>query len=107
MKAEEINLYASGVPVSDEDLASAFENKDIELTVGLPGGKVHGSLARAGKFYSVFYCFKNISQCCASNSRYLWLDDNWSSWSLQEKICTVWGDFNVCWGCYRRCHTKF
>lgn len=48
LKADEINLYASGVPVSDEDVVSAFENKDIELTVGLPGGKVHGSLARAG-----------------------------------------------------------
>lgn len=49
LKAEEISLYAGGVPVSDEDVVSAFENKDIELTVGLPGGKVHGSLARAGR----------------------------------------------------------
>lgn len=50
LKAEEICLYACGVPVSDGDIVSTFESKDIELTVGLPGGKVHGSLARAGTF---------------------------------------------------------
>lgn len=27
---------------------------DIELTVGLPGGKVHGSLARAGKWHLLY-----------------------------------------------------
>lgn len=36
--------------MSDEDVVSDFEDKNIELTVGLPGGKVHGSLARAGKY---------------------------------------------------------
>ncbi|KAJ8962266.1 hypothetical protein NQ318_018244 [Aromia moschata] len=49
LKASEISLYAAGVPVSDDGFVSTFENTDIELTVGLPGGKVHGSLARAGK----------------------------------------------------------
>ncbi|KAJ8910081.1 hypothetical protein NQ315_010871 [Exocentrus adspersus] len=49
LKPSEISLYASGVPVSDTDVVSQFEDTDIELTVGLPGGKVHGSLARAGK----------------------------------------------------------
>ncbi|XP_028144100.1 FAU ubiquitin-like and ribosomal protein S30 [Diabrotica virgifera virgifera] len=49
LKASEISLYAAGVPVSEERLVADFENTDIELTVGLPGGKVHGSLARAGK----------------------------------------------------------
>ncbi|KAJ3627691.1 hypothetical protein MTP99_015051 [Tenebrio molitor] len=49
LQRTEVSLYASGVPVSDDSLVSAFENTDIELTVGLLGGKVHGSLARAGK----------------------------------------------------------
>lgn len=44
----EIRLYAEGIPISDESLVSAFEAKDLELTVALLGGKVHGSLARAG-----------------------------------------------------------
>ncbi|CAH0552991.1 unnamed protein product [Brassicogethes aeneus] len=48
-QASEISLYAAGTPVSDDSFVSAFEQTDIELTVGLPGGKVHGSLARAGK----------------------------------------------------------
>ncbi|KAI4458185.1 40s ribosomal protein s30/ubiquitin-like protein fubi [Holotrichia oblita] len=45
----EINLYAAGCPVSDDTLVSEFESTDLELSVGLLGGKVHGSLARAGK----------------------------------------------------------
>ncbi|EEZ99023.1 ubiquitin-like FUBI-ribosomal protein eS30 fusion protein [Tribolium castaneum] len=49
LNSSEISLYASGVPVADASLVSEFENTDIELTVGLLGGKVHGSLARAGK----------------------------------------------------------
>ncbi|XP_023029550.1 ribosomal protein S30 [Leptinotarsa decemlineata] len=49
LKESEITLYAAGIPVSDESLVSEFQNVDIELTVGLLGGKVHGSLARAGK----------------------------------------------------------
>ncbi|CAH1104775.1 unnamed protein product [Psylliodes chrysocephalus] len=49
LQATEISLYSSGVPVTDERLVADFENVDIELTVGLLGGKVHGSLARAGK----------------------------------------------------------
>jgi small subunit ribosomal protein S30e len=49
LQRTEVSLYASGVPVSDDSLVSTFENTDIELTVGLLGGKVHGSLARAGK----------------------------------------------------------
>ncbi|RZC35395.1 Ribosomal S30 and/or ubiquitin domain containing protein, partial [Asbolus verrucosus] len=49
INSSEISLYAAGTPVSDDRLVSTFENTDIELTVGLLGGKVHGSLARAGK----------------------------------------------------------
>lgn len=42
-------LYVEGNPVSDSSLAGEFEGRDIDLNVGLLGGKVHGSLARAGK----------------------------------------------------------
>ncbi|VEN61292.1 unnamed protein product [Callosobruchus maculatus] len=49
LKASEVSLYAAGVPIADSSLVSEFETTDIELTVGLLGGKVHGSLARAGK----------------------------------------------------------
>ncbi|KAK9884672.1 hypothetical protein WA026_007515 [Henosepilachna vigintioctopunctata] len=50
LKPEEIVLYAGGNIVSDADVVSVFEETDIEITAGLLGGKVHGSLARAGKF---------------------------------------------------------
>ncbi|XP_030753112.1 40S ribosomal protein S30 [Sitophilus oryzae] len=49
LKVSDVLLYAAGCPVSDDSSVAAFEQTDIELTVGLPGGKVHGSLARAGK----------------------------------------------------------
>lgn len=50
LQPSEVRLYAAGVPVPDESLVSAFETTDLELTVGLLGGKVHGSLARAGMY---------------------------------------------------------
>nr|AEE63284.1 unknown [Dendroctonus ponderosae] len=49
IQASEISLFISGAPVSDEALAQELGESDLELSVGLPGGKVHGSLARAGK----------------------------------------------------------
>ncbi|KAB0802733.1 hypothetical protein PPYR_04919 [Photinus pyralis] len=46
---EDIKLYSQGNPISEDALVSLYEAADIELNVGLLGGKVHGSLARAGK----------------------------------------------------------
>lgn len=41
----------------DSSLASEFEGQDIELNVGLLGGKVHGSLARAGEVLLLFFFY--------------------------------------------------
>ncbi|KAK9884677.1 hypothetical protein WA026_007520 [Henosepilachna vigintioctopunctata] len=49
LKPEEIVLYAGGNLVSDAVVVPVFEGTDIEITAGLLGGKVHGSLARADK----------------------------------------------------------
>merc|ERR1711963_1046 len=46
---EQLNLFCSGSPLEDEVNVSVLENLTVELTVPLLGGKVHGSLARAGK----------------------------------------------------------
>merc|ERR1739845_74234 len=46
---EQLNLFCSGSPLEDEVNLAALENPTIDLTVPLLGGKVHGSLARAGK----------------------------------------------------------
>merc|ERR1712156_338780 len=46
---EQLNLFCSGSPLEDEYTLGALENLTIDLTVPLLGGKVHGSLARAGK----------------------------------------------------------
>ena len=46
---EQLNLFCSGSPLEDEVNLAALENLTIQLTVPLLGGKVHGSLARAGK----------------------------------------------------------
>lgn len=46
---EDILAYVQGKPLSEEGDVSALENFTIDVTVPLKGGKVHGSLARAGK----------------------------------------------------------
>merc|ERR1711944_95355 len=47
--AEQLNLFFSGAPLADEVSLAFLENQAIDLTIPLKGGKVHGSLARAGK----------------------------------------------------------
>ncbi|ERL88303.1 FAU ubiquitin-like and ribosomal protein S30 [Dendroctonus ponderosae] len=49
LQTSEISLYLAGSPLDDDAAVAELQNGEIELTVGLPGGKVHGSLARAGK----------------------------------------------------------
>nr|ADT80653.1 ribosomal protein S30 [Euphydryas aurinia] len=46
---DEFTLSVSGAPVEDDLLVSELASTDLDLTVPLLGGKVHGSLARAGK----------------------------------------------------------
>merc|ERR1712244_3048 len=46
---EQLNLFCSGSPLEDEVNLAVVENLTVDLTVPLLGGKVHGSLARAGK----------------------------------------------------------
>nr|CAJ01890.1 ubiquitin/ribosomal protein S30e fusion protein [Dascillus cervinus] len=46
---DEISLYSQGTPITDDSIASTFDDADIEVIALLIGGKVHGSLARAGK----------------------------------------------------------
>ncbi|XP_021948919.1 ubiquitin-like protein FUBI [Folsomia candida] len=42
-------LYANGSPLEDEIVLGSLSTQMIEANVALLGGKVHGSLARAGK----------------------------------------------------------
>merc|ERR1711976_1053702 len=46
---EQLNLFCSGSPLEDEVNLAVLENMTVDLTIPLLGGKVHGSLARAGK----------------------------------------------------------
>lgn len=48
---EELLLYCRGKPLQDDELVKdCAETQDtIDITIGLLGGKVHGSLAGAGK----------------------------------------------------------
>lgn len=60
VKSEDIVLFASGTPVADDSLVSSYESIALELNIPLLGGKVHGSLARAGTcvilVLIVFFC---------------------------------------------------
>ncbi|XP_015119162.1 uncharacterized protein LOC107042581 [Diachasma alloeum] len=49
VETTEFTLHCGGAPVSDETSVSELSSCILELTVPLLGGKVHGSLARAGK----------------------------------------------------------
>ncbi|XP_052754793.1 FAU ubiquitin-like and ribosomal protein S30 [Galleria mellonella] len=50
--AEELTLSACGAPLDDSCLVSDLDSTELDLTIPLLGGKVHGSLARAGKVKS-------------------------------------------------------
>ncbi|CAL8143587.1 unnamed protein product [Orchesella dallaii] len=49
VSADELRLYTCGEPLSDDCVVADLSGQIIDLNVGLLGGKVHGSLARAGK----------------------------------------------------------
>lgn len=51
---EELTLSVCGAPLEDTCLVSELSSTDLDLTIPLLGGKVHGSLARAGKSH-VYY----------------------------------------------------
>jgi hypothetical protein len=46
---EEVCLYCSGSPLNEDDLVANLRSLSIDVSISLKGGKVHGSLARAGK----------------------------------------------------------
>ncbi|XP_050073371.1 FAU ubiquitin-like and ribosomal protein S30 [Anopheles maculipalpis] len=47
--AQELHLYCEGTPLAEDATVSQLTSVELDLTVSLLGGKVHGSLARAGK----------------------------------------------------------
>merc|ERR1719145_393520 len=47
--AEDVLLYVNGRPLDMEMAAADLQNCTVDVSVPLKGGKVHGSLARAGK----------------------------------------------------------
>ncbi|XP_013138119.1 PREDICTED: uncharacterized protein LOC106103030 [Papilio polytes] len=46
---EDLTLSLCGAPLDDATLVSDLSSAELDLTIPLLGGKVHGSLARAGK----------------------------------------------------------
>eukprot|EP01054_Gregarina_sp_Poly1_P008081 Gregarina_sp_Poly_1__8080@NODE_4652_length_532_cov_2_784946_g3159_i0_p1_GENE_NODE_4652_length_532_cov_2_784946_g3159_i0NODE_4652_length_532_cov_2_784946_g3159_i0_p1_ORF_typecomplete_len131_score17_46Ribosomal_S30/PF04758_14/3_6e30ubiquitin/PF00240_23/1_9e05_NODE_4652_length_532_cov_2_784946_g3159_i058450 len=46
---EDVFLYCNGTPLTEDMLVSSLMSFSIDVSVPLKGGKVHGSLARAGK----------------------------------------------------------
>lgn len=60
---DELTLSVSGAPLEDDLLVSELASTELDLTVPLLGGKVHGSLARAGEYMLMTsYClfFKKL-----------------------------------------------
>ncbi|XP_037929678.1 uncharacterized protein LOC119685161 [Teleopsis dalmanni] len=46
---EEFNLNCEGTLLNDDTSVSALTSYELDITIPMLGGKVHGSLARAGK----------------------------------------------------------
>jgi len=44
-----ISLYSQGEPLGDNQVVGELNNFNVDFIIPLLGGKVHGSLARAGK----------------------------------------------------------
>ena len=101
----QLNLFCSGSPLEDEVNLAALENLTVDLTVPLLGGKVHGSLARAGKVRGqtpkVSWSFKRnilFVMFCPSNLQW---------WYTHAPLRLKWGeiyhllsDENACGGFY-------
>ncbi|XP_061714261.1 ubiquitin-like FUBI-ribosomal protein eS30 fusion protein [Cydia pomonella] len=49
VEAEDVTLSLCGAPLEDSCLVAELSSAELDFTVPLLGGKVHGSLARAGK----------------------------------------------------------
>ncbi|KZS08221.1 Ribosomal protein S30 [Daphnia magna] len=49
LPVSELRLFSVGAPLADEINISTLTSATVDVTVPLLGGKVHGSLARAGK----------------------------------------------------------
>jgi len=49
LPVSELRLFSAGTPLVDESCISTLTSSIIDVTVPVVGGKVHGSLARAGK----------------------------------------------------------
>ncbi|KAK7603022.1 hypothetical protein V9T40_003021 [Parthenolecanium corni] len=50
ISSEEVLLYSGGTPLNDDNqLVTCLPRLVLDMSVPLLGGKVHGSLARAGK----------------------------------------------------------
>ena len=48
-ECEDIVLHNAGIVLADDAAVSSLSSFELDVTVPLLGGKVHGSLARAGK----------------------------------------------------------
>jgi hypothetical protein len=46
---EEICLYCCGLPLNEDVVIANLQDLSLDISISLKGGKVHGSLARAGK----------------------------------------------------------
>ncbi|XP_049286057.1 FAU ubiquitin-like and ribosomal protein S30 [Anopheles funestus] len=47
--AQELHLFCEGKPLAEDATVAQLTSVELDVTVSLLGGKVHGSLARAGK----------------------------------------------------------
>lgn len=67
---DDLTLSVCGAPLEDSCLVSELSCAELDLTIPLLGGKVHGSLARAGECIHSPYAIPSMED--SLRSRYVW-----------------------------------
>jgi hypothetical protein len=63
---EEVTLYCSGSPLNEDVLIANLQDLSLDISISLKGGKVHGSLARAGKVKGQTPKVSESNESCAT-----------------------------------------
>lgn len=60
---DDLTLSVCGAPLEDSCLVSELSCAELDLTIPLLGGKVHGSLARAGECIHPWRILSDLDMC--------------------------------------------
>jgi ribosomal protein S30 len=84
---EDVYFYCSGSPLNEDVLVANLRSLSIDVSVSLKGGKVHGSLARAGKVKDQTSKVRKSSKSAPSEVANVTVFHNRSLSSARSRTC--------------------